>query len=179
MWQKYAERANVLPLTPYYKERNQNKGFSKKKKFNLAGDADLSQNKSPMVNGKAFSITVNIAKPGTEGVLVAQGGDAAGYSLYLKDGKLHFAVRRGGNMTSVAGDFPTGTKKLTVDLAADGSVQVTSNGESLFSGDVGLLNTMPIDGLQVGKDLAGNVGDYEGDFEFDGSIERVEVAISK
>ena len=177
MWEKYAERANVLPLTPYYKNRNQNKGFSKKKKFNLAGDADLPQNKSPMVNGKAFSITVNIAEPGSKGVLVAQGGDAAGYSLYLKDGKLNFAVRRGGKLTLATGDFPTGTKKVTIELAADGLVTAKSKSAELFSGEVGLLNTMPIDGLQVGKDLAGNAGDYEGDFEFDGTIERVQVTL--
>ena len=115
MWQKYAERANVLPLTPYNKRRNS--GFSKKKKFTLNGGADLSQNQSPMIRDKAFSVSVKLKSVGTEGVLVAQGGTAAGYSLYQKDGKLWFAVRRGGKLFTVSGTAPS--TPTTLELRTD------------------------------------------------------------
>ena len=35
-------------------------------------------------------------RPGDEGVLVAHGGQASGYVLYIEDGRLHFEVNSGG-----------------------------------------------------------------------------------
>jgi len=37
----------------------------------------------------------------------------------------------------------------------------------------GLVPTQPVDGLQVGRDLAGNVGEYVGPFAFNGAISSV------
>ncbi|MEQ9412008.1 MAG: arylsulfatase [Fuerstiella sp.] len=177
LWHQYAEESMVLPLTPYYKNSGHTT-FSKKKKFNLAGDAELERSRAPMVEGRPFRLTVRIAEPGDSGVIVAQGGSAAGYALYQKDGRLWFAVRRKGKLFSVSGDAPAEATTLDVSLAADGTVTVRAGDLTLLTGEVGgTLDTMPIDGLQVGKDLDGNVGDYAGDFPFDGQIERVRVSI--
>lgn len=176
MWQKYAERANVLPLTPYYKKRTG--GFSKKKRFVLKSDATQSQSESPMVKDVPFSIDVQLQEPGTQGVLVAQGGSSAGYVLYQKDGKLIFAVRRGGKLSSVTGTLPADVGEINSTLNADGRVVVKSGGRFLFEGNVaGLLDSMPIDGLQVGRDDGGIVGDYDADFGFDGKIKRVVITL--
>lgn len=176
MWQKYAERANVLPLTPYYKKRTG--GFSKKKKFVLKADANLSQSDSPMVKGVPFSINVQLQKPGTQGVLVAQGGSSAGYVLYQKDEQLIFAVRRSGKLSSVNGTLPADVGEINLTLDADGRVIVKSGGRFLLDGSVaGLLDSMPIDGLQVGRDDGGIVGDYDADFGFDGKIKRVVITL--
>jgi arylsulfatase len=179
MWQKYAERAHVLPLTPYYSKKNDD-SFSKKKKFTLQANTDLARNRSPMIKDKAFSMTIRLAEAGTQGVLVAQGGSAAGYAVYQKDGKLWFAQRRNGKLFSISGHAPTAATTLSFRLNADGTVEIRSGDHSLLSGKVpGPLQTMPLDGLQVGKDTEGKVGDYEGqaDFAYDGRIQSVEIVL--
>ncbi|HIK93576.1 MAG TPA: arylsulfatase [Planctomycetes bacterium] len=178
-WQQYAERAHVLPLTPYYKQKNKEK-LSKKKNFKLKADADLPQNKSPMIRDKAFTITIKLASTGTAGVLVAQGGTAAGYALYVKDEKLWFAQRRQGKIFSINGELPAGSESLVFQLTRKGAVTVKSGGRQVLSGDVpGTLDTMPLDGLQVGRDADGHVGDYgvTDEFPYDGKIEQVQIRI--
>ena len=180
-WQKYAERAHVLPLTPYYKKRNNNNaGFSRKKNFKLKADADLPKNKSPMVRDKAFSVTVKFAAVGTKGVLVAQGGTAAGYTVYQKGGKVWFAQRRQGKIFSVSGSLPDDADSLVIRLTQQGAVTINSGDRLLASGNVpGPQDTMPIDGLQVGRDVAGHVGDYgvTDEFAYDGKIEQVQIKL--
>jgi arylsulfatase A-like enzyme len=175
MWQKYAERAHVLPLTP---SRAQSKsGFSKKKTFRLKAGDELSQDKSPMVNGKGFSIFFGLEKLGTEGVLLSQGGSAAGYVLYQKDEKIWFGVRAGGKLSTVSGMVPETAKNISVRMTSVGAVTGDADGVQIFKGDVSRLNTMPIDGLQVGKDSGGKVGDYDTEFEYDGTIRDVKIEI--
>ncbi|MDG1893739.1 MAG: arylsulfatase [Fuerstiella sp.] len=179
MWQKYAERAHVLPLTPYYKNRNKGSdGFSRKRNFRLKSDADLTQNESPMIRDKAFTVTIKLTAVGTEGVLVAQGGTAAGYAVYQKDGKVWFVLRRQGEIFSVSGDMTDDENRFVVHLTKKGAVTIKSGDRLLASGDAsGPLGTMPIDGLQVGRDAAGHVGDYgvTDEFPYDGEIEQVQI----
>lgn len=179
MWQKYAERAMVLPLTPYNRKKADGE-FSRKKNFKLDGSADLPRAQSPMIRGRAFSMDIEISEAGTEGVLVAQGGSAEGYALYQQNGQLCFAQRRGGKLFKVCGQLPASAGRLNFRLARDGAVTVRSGETVLLSGSVpGTQDAMPIDGLQVGRDAEGNAGDYTGDFAFDGVIQRVHISIDK
>ncbi len=179
MWQKYAERAMVLPLTPYYRDSSKEK-FSKKKRFKLSGDAKLPREESPMLNGKAFRFRLKLSKPGQRGVLIAQGGASAGFALYQQNGRLWFALRRKGKLLAIDGNAPSKPCSLEVDVKVDGRVSVRCEGDELLSGKLeGVLETMPLDGLQVGRDLAGNVGEYDGDFPYDGTIEKVVLTIDK
>ena len=176
MWQAYAERANVLPLTPSRKPKEQ---LSRKKKFNLKPDANLSQGESPMLKNKAFSISAVLSKVGTKGVIVAQGGTAAGFSFYQKDGKLWFCIRRDGQLTALSGDIPNAPTTLELSVNSDGTVKVLDGDVVLLNGSVGgLLNAMPLDGLQVGQDLEGIVGDHAADFAYDGEIKSVKLIIA-
>ncbi len=177
MWQKYAERAAVLPLMPNNNQQHKKAGFSKKKRFHLKAGDELAQNVSPMVNGKGFSVSVTLQKLGTAGVLVSQGGSAAGYVLYQKDDHVYFGIRRNGKLSTVSGSVPAATKTVHVTVSKDGLVTATADGNELFSAQQSLLNTMPIDGLQVGKDTGGRVGDYDTDFEYNGEIQNVKIEI--
>jgi hypothetical protein len=70
-------------------------------------------------------------------------------------------------------------KEVGATLAKDGTVTITADGKTVASGKVpGLLTEDPSDGLQVGKDLAGTVGDYQGPFVFKGEIGNVTVEMS-
>lgn len=176
LWQEYAERASVLPLTPY--RRTRHTSFSTRRQFSLKPGASLSQNQSPMILDAGFTIDVQLQQAGTEGVLVAQGGSAAGYALFQREGQLTFAIRRQGRLSSISGPLPASVAAVSVTLHDDGRVVAHGDGERLFSGRVpGLLDAMPIDGLQVGRDTGGLVGDYSDQFPFDGKIQRVNITI--
>ena len=43
----------------------------------------------------------------------------------------------------------------------------------------GPITSQPLDGLQVGQDVKGAVGDYPAPFAFPGSVESVLVTVSK
>ena len=181
-WQSFAERADVLPLVPYYKKRKKVARFSTKKLFELKSGADLAREQAPMVAGKPFTVTVTLQAPGRDGVLVAQGGVTDGWSLYTKDGHLTFATRHQGRLSIISGDANALSDATTVAAAIDksGNVTVSVNGENIASGKVpGSLVQMPLDGLQVGSDASGAVGDYEAPFTFQGQIESVKLKIGK
>lgn len=180
-WQSWAERANVLPVGTWRGKPAETK-LSTKKRFALKPGAVLGRAKAPMVAGKAFSVTVAIRPPAGRGVLVAQGGSSAGWSLYLdaKAGRLVFATRHGGRLTEVASDgpLPAGARKITAQLAEDGSVTLRVGEDVVASGKVpGPLSKMPQDGLEVGLDDVGLVGSYEAANAYSGTIERVRVVI--
>ena len=176
-WQQYAERAHVLPLTPYRNRKTEEK-FSKKKQFTLPGDATLPRDKSPMVRNKSLHVTLQISEPGSSGVLIAQGGTADGYALYLKDDQIFAAFRQGGKLQLLSGDLSNAHGKLVFSLTKEGRVTVSAGDKVLIAGDIGgPLRNMPIDGLQVSRDLEGKVGNYESDFEFDGSIDNVRIRL--
>ncbi len=48
---------------------------------------------APAIAGRGFTITAAFDAQAPEGVVVAQGGSARGYALFLRKGKLAFAVR--------------------------------------------------------------------------------------
>ena len=180
LWQRYAERAMVLPLTPYYSKKD-NEKLSGRKKFQLSANADLPRNEAPQLANKAFRIRIQLASPGRNGVLVAQGGTAQGFSLYQRDGQFCFAVRRDGKLSAVTGKA-IGNDATSIDfrLAADGTVTATADNSEILSGSVpGSMTAMPADGLQVGRDLMGHVGEYDSDFPYDGKIDSVQINITK
>ncbi|MEZ6124424.1 MAG: arylsulfatase [Planctomycetaceae bacterium] len=177
LWQAYAERANVLPLTPYYNKKNAGR-FSQKKRFKLTADSQLSREESPMLEGRAFSITISLKEAGTDGVLVSQGGTAAGFAVYQKDGRLWFTERLDGKVHSIEGQSVSDATKIRVQLNSDGTVRATTGSTTLLEGKVpGPLTAMPIDGLLIGNDTGGTVGDYTENFRYNGTISEVVLVI--
>jgi arylsulfatase len=146
----------------------------------LASDADLPREKAPFVAGKAFTVTARIRRAADAGVLVAQGGSSHGYSLYVEDGKLHFATCHGGQRSVVSAGvepLPDNTT-VTANLSASGEVTLNVNESEVGRGKFrGPLIQMPVDGLQVGEDRDGAVGRYQTPFAFQGEIEGATVVI--
>jgi arylsulfatase len=127
-------------------------------------------------------VTAEITETARDGVLIAQGGTAEGFSLYFKDAKPSFALRRGGKLTIAASSeaLAAGSARLTAELAADGAMTLSANGRVLATAKAeGTLNRLPQDGLQVGRDANGAVGDYTAPFAFGGKIGRVIVEVGK
>ncbi|MCA9246714.1 MAG: sulfatase-like hydrolase/transferase [Planctomycetales bacterium] len=166
-WTRWAERANVLPLGSW---RGKPKADGKSTKLNrqqtrfeLPADADLPRDRAPMIENRPFAVEVTLDRPLADGVLIAQGGSAEGFSLYARDGKLIFATRRGGKLQQIESNEPidADVRAIQVRLDAKGYVTLAANKQSVAHGKVGLLSAMPLDGLQVGRDETGAVGEYE------------------
>ncbi|MBP88302.1 MAG: arylsulfatase [Planctomycetaceae bacterium] len=178
-WNAWAARANVLPLGTW---RGQAKAASfnkKQKKFTLRQGDDLSQAKAPFVEKRALTITATLRESG-DGVIVAQGGTAAGYSLYVKSGKLMFATRHSGKITVIAAsDRLPSEAGVRAMLSRDGKVVLQVDGREVANGKTpGALNAMPSDGLQVGSDANGAVGEHNAPFAFPGKIEELTVQVA-
>jgi arylsulfatase len=178
MWQAYAERANVLPLNP---NANAKVKFNKKqKRFVLTHGADIDRSEAPFVEQRPFHVAATIKLEG-DGAIVAQGGVTHGWALYVQDGKLAFATTVNGkrkivsSKTKLAGDL-----KVALRLQRNGEVTASVDGEQVLVGDVAeLLAQQPLDGIQVGRDTGGNVGDYEAPFELAGTVKELVIEIGK
>jgi arylsulfatase len=153
---------------------------------------------APKVFNRPHSITADVEIPagGAEGVLLAQGGVAGGYSLFIKDGTLHYVHNYLGLQelrVSATADVPEGAVALRYefepttppDLAhgrgAGGRGQLYIDGELVGSAEFD--TTVPIifgiEGLSCGYDFGEAVTeDYRTPFRFTGTIRQVTVDLS-
>ena len=174
-WEAWAIEAKAKPW-PWNRKKS---SFSKKKVFNLEPDANLPSGVAPMVAKKAFEVEIQIGKQGN-GILVAQGGDAHGWALSIENKVLRFFVRLNGKMESVDADQKLGDKEMKIQamLHASGEVELYAGKRKLGRGMVSsLVKEMPQDGLQMGRDEGGRVGEYKDAFAFDGEIKKGRIKI--
>jgi arylsulfatase len=187
-WETWAKRAHVIPWMwkPQYGQpaeaADTEPAAAGKLLFELKAGDDLLKAKAPKVKDRAITIDAEITKWAADGVIVAHGGSAEGYTLYLKDGRPAFAVRRLGEITTaMAKDAlpPQAPVKLHATLAKDGTITLSAQGKTLATAKAeGCLTKMPVDGLQVGRDAAGAVGDYTSPFPFAGEVGGVKIQLS-
>ena len=174
-WEAWAIEAKAKPW-PWNRKKS---SFSKKKVFNLEPDANLPSGVAPMVAKKAFEVEIQMGKQGN-GILVAQGGDAHGWALSIENKVLRFFIRLNGKMESVAADQKLGDKEMKIQamLHASGEVELYAGKRKLGRGMVSsLVKEMPQDGLQMGRDEGGRVGEYKDAFAFDGEIKKGRIKI--
>jgi arylsulfatase A-like enzyme len=171
-WDAWAERANVLPLGAWRGTPEKARFNKKQKRFTLKQGDDLPRDSAPFVENRAVQITATV-KDVTDGVIVAQGGVTDGYALYIKNGKLTFATRQQGKLTTVTAleAFESKSHEFAITLTKSGGITLRIDGEKFATGEApGAMVRMPLDGLQVGRDLNGAVGEYQAPFEFKGRI---------
>ena len=174
-WEAWAIEAKAKPW-PWNRKKS---SFSKKKVFNLEPDANLPSGVAPMVAKKAFEVEIQMGKQGN-GILVAQGGDAHGWALSIEHKVLRFFIRLNGKMESVDADQKLGDKEMKIQaiLHASGEVELYAGKRKLGRGMVSsLVKEMPQDGLQMGRDEGGRVGEYKDAFAFDGEIKKGRIKI--
>ena len=148
------------------------------------------------VKNRSHSITakVDIPEGGAEGVIIAQGGRFAGWSLYMKEGKpayVHNWV--GKELYTVSGSepLPPGPTTIVYEFAYEGGQvpgkggtgTIWVDGEKVAEGQIG--NTTPFlfsadETADVGMDEATPVTpDYEErDNTFNGTIESVTIEVN-
>jgi len=137
--------------------------------------------KAPNVGKTPFSINAEVTAAGHDGVIIAQGGVNHGYALHILDGKLNFSTRHNGKLTVIRmnNPFPKGKTLIQLQLDKNGKVTLSADGK-VHEGKVpGPMDSQPIDGLQVGVDLNGEVGTYKPDVPFPGKIGNVQIRLLK
>ncbi len=139
---------------------------------------------------------VTISADGAEGVLLANGGAAGGYSFYVKDGKLHYThsyVATEFFTVSSKDAVPEGRHKLRFEFEPTGKPDFASGKGSpgffqlyfdgTLVGSLDVPHTTPmvyeLEGLSCGYDSGAPVvaDAYESPFSFTGSIHEVVVDV--
>jgi arylsulfatase len=141
-------------------------------------------------------VTAEVVVPTTraEGVIVAQGGNIGGWSLYAKDGKLKYCYNLFGVQFFYAessGALPPGQHQVRMEFAyaggglgKGGTVSLFVDGKKVGEGKVGATEPMLFsadDGCDVGEDTGAPVSpDYgaRGN-EFNGVVKGVQLAIAE
>lgn len=177
MWQAYADRANVVPWNSWNKPESA-KSNRKQRDFKLAPDARLPRNKSPYLVNRPFRVTCAIKESG-DGVVVAQGGSAHGWSLFIESGHPVFAIGNGGKRDTLRAEIPISAPvTLSAELAADHTLTLRAGDQIIATKTVpSFLTEHPVDGLDVGCDTNGSVGGYPVPNRFKGVLEGVHIQI--
>lgn len=202
LWLLEAIRYNVLPLDDRAAERVDSdlagrpvlvRGNSQ---ILFGSMGRLSENSVVNIKNKSHSVTaeVTVPKGGADGVIIAQGGNIGGWSLYMKNGKLKYCYNLFGiRHTYVESAAPIaegdhqvraefeyaggglgkgGTVSLYVDGTAVGEGRIDATAPMVFSAD---------DGCDVGRDTGAPVAEDYGprNNAFTGRVRGVQLAIAE
>ena len=162
----------------------------------FGGMGHLSENCVLNLKNKSHSVTANIVVPekGAEGVIIAQGANIGGWSLYAKEGRLKYCYNWSGLKHFIVGSettIPAGEHQVRMEFAyaggglgKGGKVTLFIDGKKAGEGDVAATLAMIFsadDGLDVGEDTGAPVSpEYKaGDNRFNGEIKGVQLAIAE
>jgi arylsulfatase A-like enzyme len=202
LWLEEARRYNVLPLDDRRIERFNSdlagrpvlvKGNSQL----LFGDMGrLSEASILNIKNKSHAVTAEVVVPESraEGVIIAQGGAFAGWSLYAKNGKPRYCYNLLGLQRFTIGAdaaIPTGTHQVRMEFAYDGgglakggAVTLYVDGEQVGKGRV--EGTVPMvfsadETADIGRDTASPVSDdYAGETSiFTGTVNWVQIDLGE
>ena len=131
----------------------------------------------PEIAGKEIAIRMIVSKGNNpmDGILVANGNNTNGYSLYIFEDALHFAVAQDEKLTIISTKKALPEEQFTVDatLVEDGSMSLKINGEEIGKAKTKGLFAEELSPrrVRVGQnDSRNQVGKYVGGWMFSGRI---------
>ena len=182
LWIIEATRYKVLPLDDRMLEKINPDTAGRpvlikgKTQLLFGGMGRLSENCVLNIKNKSHSVTAEIVVPkgGAEGVIIAQGANIGGWSLYAKGGKLKYCYNWGGLkhfFVESAAPIPAGEHQVRMEFAyaggglgKGGKVTLYTDGKKVGEGDIAATLAMIFsadDGLDVGEDTGAPVSpDY-------------------
>ena len=201
LWLIEAVRYNVLPLDDDLGKRMNSdtagrptliKGNSQ---ILFSGMGRLSENCVLNIKNKSHSVSAEISVPssGAQGVIVAQGANIGGWSLYVHDGKLKYCYNLGGIQqffVEATSPLPAGDHQVRMEFAyaggglgKGGKVTLYLDGKQIGEGDIPATLAMIFsadDGLDVGEDSGSPVSSDYGQRgnAFTGHVKGVQLAIA-
>jgi hypothetical protein len=197
-----ATKYNVLPLDDRGMERaipelaGRPTLVKGKTQILFGGMGRLGENCVLNIKNKSHAVTAEIvvSKSGAEGVIVAQGGNIGGWSLYAKNGKLKYCYNLGGvQYFFIESDkrLPPGQHQVRMEFAyaggglgKGGKVTLYVDGKKVGEGEISMTQAIVFsadDGLDVGVDTGSPVSSDYGSRgnEFNGEVKGVELAIGE
>ncbi|MGC2615165.1 MAG: sulfatase/phosphatase domain-containing protein, partial [Terracidiphilus sp.] len=203
LWLIEAARYNVLPLDDRKVERMNSDLAGRpvlikgKSQILFGNMGRLSENSVINIKNKSHSVTAEIVVPSSgavEGVIIAQGGNIGGWSLYAKGGKLKYCYNFLGIhyfYAESSDPLPTGEHQVRMEFAYAGGglgkggvATLFVDGKQVGQGQVAITAAMVFsadDGCDVGVDNGSPVSpDYgaRGN-EFTGRVRGVQLAIAE
>ncbi|MEO6914223.1 MAG: PVC-type heme-binding CxxCH protein [Chitinophagaceae bacterium] len=141
---------------------------------------------SPDVKGKEIIIRGNINKQDQrdlKGVILAQGGKEAGYSLFINNGKMNMVVKQDGKVYTATSNGTLPDKfDFVATIAIDGKMSLAVDGKEVGTGKAtsSFKNTLLQD-VRVGQDVnnENKIGDYEGTFNLTGNMQNASLELKK
>jgi arylsulfatase len=202
LWLIEAIRYNVLPLDDRRVERINSDMAGRpvlikgKSQILFGSMGRLSENSVVNMKNKSHSVTAEIVVPatGAEGVIVAQGGNVGGWSLYAKGGRLKYCYNLFGIQQFYAESssaLPPGDHQVRMEFAYSGgglgkggTASLYVDGNKVGEGKIGATEPMLFsadDGCDVGVDTGAPVSpDYRSrGNEFTGRVKGVQLAIAE
>jgi arylsulfatase len=202
LWWIEARKYNVLPLQGTMAQRfdyPRPMPGSSITKYVLFPGAPVPSVVQPSVYGRSHVITadINVPKGGANGVIYASGGHTGGYTLFVKDDKLHFAYNYLARKTfriDAADKLPEGDLTIVYEFevtgkgepmkgnGAPGTGTLTVNGKKV--GAVDMDTTVPflfsLEGISIGHDYGDSVDhdNYKPTFPFTGTVKQVAFDLS-
>jgi len=194
---KEARRFQVLPLDPRSSERLSpalRPGLTPGQTvFTYYGPTlNLFDALAPPVRNRSHAITAEIVLPkaGAEGVIVAAGSRMGGYSLFVKDARLHYTYNLGGlEWTTLISPEPLSPGPATVSLrfhydgggrGKGGTATLEVNGRKVTEKRIPRTATTHFswtETFDIGEDEGTPVGEYPRLFPFTGEIKKVTVEV--
>ena len=162
----------------------------------FGGMGRLSENCVLNIKNKSHSVTAEIVVPdkGAEGVIISQGANIGGWSLYANKGKLKYCYNWGGFkhfMVESTESISAGEHQVRMEFAyaggglgKGGKVTLFTDGKKVGEGDISSTLAMVFsadDGCDVGEDSGAPVSpDYgpQGN-AFNGQVKGVQLAIAE
>ena len=200
LWMIEAARYKVLPLDDRMMEKMNPdtagrpiliKGTTQ---LLFSGMGRLTENCVLSIKNKTHSVTAEIEVPegGANGVIISQGANIGGWSLYAKDGVLKYCYNWGGfkNFIIEGTTIPAGEHQVRMEFAYDGGglgkggqVSLFIDGKKVGEGklDATLATVFSADdGCDVGEDSGAPVSPDYGvkDNVFNGKIKGIQLAIA-
>ncbi|MDB4459207.1 sulfatase-like hydrolase/transferase [bacterium] len=150
----------------------------KKKKTNTSTTVKMNPiyeevHPAPDIAGGSLQIVVEATQRSAvaDGVLLAHGGNVAGYSLHVEQGIPVFEVSRKKEIFRIAWPEPVKGKMRIVAELGDKKMSLSVNGAPKVSAaSPGLFRAQPKIGLSVGYDARSNAGSYEVPNPYNGTI---------
>jgi arylsulfatase len=202
-WYVEAGRYNVLPVDSRGTSRfadERPKIAADRTQFSIYPHTQgIPTNAVPDMLNRSFSIAADVEVPagGAEGVLFSQGGNDGGLSLYVQNGRLHYAYNYvGRSIYYVESDVPvpagrhrlryefevTGKADIAHGKGAPGRGQLYVDEKLVGQAEIPLTNPLAIGLLSTfvcGADIGATVTpNYRSPFAFSGTIHKVTVDVS-
>jgi arylsulfatase len=160
----------------------------------FGGMGRLSENSVLNLKNKSHSVTAEIEVPasGAEGVIVSQGANIGGWTLYTKGGKLKYCYNVAGVnhcFVESSGKIPAGQHQVRMEFAyaggglgKGGKVTLYVDGKPVGAGDIPMTQAMIFsadDGADVGEDSGAPVSPDYGPVgnAFNGNVKGVLLSI--